>query len=108
MKTHSYPHIATTTDYRRYVAAFTEFMQREGIANLSRMVPLDDTETHEEFSWRPCDCCGRKLGGNRVQCHGYNPTSKEVCGPYSVCNDCEYFAEYGQLDDMTMMDLAEC
>jgi hypothetical protein len=24
-----------------------------------------------------------------------------------VCQDCEYYAEYGQLDDMTMLDIEE-
>lgn len=27
--------------------------------------PTADTD---EFSWRPCDCCGSKLGGSRHRC----------------------------------------
>ena len=32
------------------------------------LVPNSDSETGEgqdEFSWRPCDCCGSSLGGAR-------------------------------------------
>ena len=26
---------------------------------------------------------------------------------FEVCPDCRYYSEYGQLDDMTMMDMAQ-
>jgi hypothetical protein len=58
------------------------------------------------FSWRPCECCRRSLGGNREHATGYNPTTKEI-QEYDVCEDCIYYAEYGQLDDMTMDEIGE-
>jgi len=88
------------TSYEKRVAAFFE---REGITNLST-----DYEKNGEayFSWRPCDCCGTPLGGNRKHATGYNPTTKEIY-EYEVCQDCIYYAEYGQLDDMTMLGIGE-
>lgn len=50
------------------------------------------------FSWYPCECCKRSLGGNREHAAGYNPVTKEIyC--YEVCEDCLYYAEYGELPD---------
>jgi len=46
------------------------------------------------------------LSGDRYHCSGYCPESKEVYF-YDVCCDCLYYAEYGQLDDVTMMDMEE-
>ena len=49
--------------------------------------------------------CQTNLDGDRVDCNGYNDTTKKIQGPYRVCIDCEYYVEYGQLDDMTMMEM---
>lgn len=95
----------TTKEYAEYEQSFSEFMTREGIANLSTIQAADGEATEPYFSWRRCECCNRPVGGDRYDANGYNPTSKEVCGPYSICEDCAYYAEYGQLDDMTMMDM---
>jgi len=65
-----------------------------------------DNEDESYFSWKPCECCGSHLGGDRVDCNGYNPETQEIY-EYSVCIDCEYYAEYGQLDDMTMLEIKE-
>jgi len=93
-------HIETKTDYQRYCLEVADFFKAEGITNLSKMV------AHEEpfFSSTPCECCSRPLGGDRITATGYNPSAKEI-QRYEICIDCEYYAEYGTLDDMTMMDL---
>lgn len=90
----------TQHEYDRYVARVNQFFADEGITNLSRKSDCDESY----FSWRSCDCCGTHLGGDRIDADGYNPTTKEV-QEYRICTDCEYFAEYGQLDDMTMLEL---
>ena len=55
------------------------------------------------FSHLPCDCCMRPLGGDRYDCSSFRTDSKEQ-HEYSICVDCLYFKDYGQLDDMTMLD----
>lgn len=92
----------TKQEYADFEQAFAVFMASEGIDNLSTIA---DCEAY--FSARPCDCCGTPLGGEREDASGYNPTTKQVCGPYAVCVDCVYYAEYGQLDDMTMLDMED-
>jgi hypothetical protein len=86
-------------EYQQYESRVRSFMQAEGIRNLTR-----DMDAENHFSWSPCDCCERPLGGDRMDASGYNPETKEIY-KYQICPDCEYYAEYGCLDDMTMMDL---
>ena len=97
----------TKEEYAEYEQSVASFFEREGVTNLSRRYfPFTDDDDCEEeyFSWRRCECCGTRLGGNRLMASGYNPETKEVY-EYEICSDCEYYAEYGQLDDMTMMDI---
>jgi hypothetical protein len=110
-------------DYASYERAVADFMEREGIDNLSGghiRCPECGGDWDEEtcpdcgadreccdepfFSWRRCDCCGTSLGGNREHATGYNPTTKEI-QEYTVCEDCIYYAAYGQLDDQTMLEV---
>ena len=101
----TYPHIENKEDYEQYQKAVSSFFEREGIQNLSPV--YNEDETNEPFfSWRPCECCGRSLGGNRETCSGYNPETDEIY-EYDVCINCIYYAEYGRLDDMTMMEIEE-
>lgn len=86
----------TKAEYAQFESTFTAFMEAEGRDNLSS---ANDEEPY--FSWHPCDCCRRPLGGMRYEANGYNPTTKEV-QEYKVCEDCLYYSEYGQLDDQTM------
>ncbi len=88
----------TRKDYTEYQEAVAAFFANEGISNLSA------TDAESSFSWRQCECCGSTLGGDRYECTGYHSTSGDVF-EYEVCSDCVYYAEYGQLDDMTMMDM---
>ncbi len=96
-------------EYAEYENSVKCFVEREGINCLSQQ-PIDpdadeyEYETDSYFSWRPCDCCGG-LAGDRSDCSGYNPTTKEVQSDYSICPDCEYYAEHGRLDDMQMDEI---
>ena len=95
----------TKKEYENYTTRVELFFKNEGINNLSQITD-DDGDCEPYFSSKNCDCCNRSLGGDRYDCNGYNPETKEV-QEYSVCIDCVYYAEYGQLDDMTMMDMEE-
>jgi hypothetical protein len=88
----------TQAEYKAYQEAVERFFEKEGINCLSA------TTGESEFSYSPCECCRRPLGGDRYAAKGYHAESNEVF-EYSVCTDCLYYAEYGQLDDMTMMDI---
>jgi hypothetical protein len=46
-------------------------LEREIAAHLA-LEPLQhivsgDSDADDEFSWRPCECCGSRLGGSRHQ-----------------------------------------
>jgi hypothetical protein len=91
----------TQHEYTEYKTTVAAFMVREGIQNLTT-----DSDPEPWFSWAPCHCCNTHLGGNRENATGYNPTTKEV-QEYVICSDCVYYAEYGKLDDMTMMEMRQ-
>ena len=101
----SISHIETTSDYREYEMRVRDFFRDEGITNLSTKAD-EEGNTEASFSWRRCDCCHRSLGGDRYECSGWNPTAQQI-QEYSVCQDCVYYAEYGKLDDTTMMNLKD-
>lgn len=90
----------TQAEYAEFERRVAAFFKRHGINCLSR-------EGDEGwFSHRRCDCCDRPLGGDRFQASGFNPEDKQVY-TFEVCEDCLYYAQYGQLDDMTMMDMCQ-
>ena len=60
----------TRAEYAEYQQAVADFFEHEGIANLS------STSSEPFFFWRPCQCCGTALGGNREEANGYNPTTR--------------------------------
>ena len=92
-------------EYKEYQQDVDAFFKREGIQNLSTKYDEETGENEESFfSWYPCECCGSTLGGDREHCDGWNPTLKEV-QEYTVCVDCVYYAEYGQLGDMAMLEI---
>lgn len=99
-------HIATKSDYTEYQQRVAEFFAREGVNGLSILNDPDGHEIRDEFSRTPCEICHRPLAGSRVVVSGYNPQTKQV-HQYDVCEDCCYYAEYGTLDDTTMMDLKD-
>ena len=72
---------------------------------LSKDASDRDRELAEEpgFSWSSCDCCGSSLGGDRHPAHGVDKDGGIV--HFQVCQDCVYYLNYGQLDDMSMMEM---
>lgn len=102
----SISHIGTKADYAEYEERVREFFAREGVNGLSSMVDQHGNTITDEFSRTPCDVCRRPLAGSRTHVAGFNPKTREITY-YEVCPDCEYYTEYGQLDDMTMMDMKE-
>lgn len=68
-------------------------------------IPEDAEDYHVEpsFSWSSCDTCGSHLGGDRHPAH-YRDDNDDIVH-VEVCVDCLFYSEYGQLDDMTMMDI---
>jgi hypothetical protein len=93
-------------EYKEYQSRVINFFDTIGIVNLS-VIQIGEETTEPYFSWRPCDCCGSRLGGMRVDANGYNPTAECVMGPFSICLDCEFYSEYGELDNQTMLDMIE-
>ena len=83
-------------EYNNYKKSVNDFLNNEGINNLSQITD-NDGDCEPYFSNTSCDCCNRSWGGNRYDCEGYNPKTKEIYN-YSICTDCVYFYEYGKLD----------
>lgn len=89
----------TKKEYTQYEADFAEFMSH-GLNNLSTKSECNEPY----FSNSPCVVCGA-LPGGRYDCDGYNGQTQEVEEYEGVCQDCVYYAEYGRLDDTTMMEI---
>ena len=92
-------------EYQEYEKAVNDFFEREGINCLSQQ-PIDPNADELEyddpyFSPRPCDVCGG-MAGDRRMCNGFNEETEEIQGDYEVCQDCEYYVEYGCLNDAAM------
>ena len=118
-------HIETKQDYKEYQKRVSEFFENEGLKMLNNGTvycycgaPINfdidpwqcsecgtDYEVINEpsFSSSPCECCNRPLGGDRVKAMGITEDDKMY--EYSICVDCQYYIEYGRLDDTTMMDI---
>lgn len=94
----------TRANYAAYVARVEAFLDRRGIYTFSPDVSED--ASHDDFSWRRCDCCGTTLGGDRSNCTAFHERTGEIVEVYA-CSDCVYFVAYGQLDDMTMLSIEE-
>lgn len=88
------------SDYKAKVAAF----HRQNDLRPGLSGPASDRQ-EPFFSWRPCDCCGSKLGGNRET----YLFSGESHGPLEadICADCVHYLAYGRLDDATMLEIEE-
>ena len=66
---------------------------------LERLESVGDKDgwaSRNEFSWRPCPCCGDRLGGERyeVKAIRWNPKARGTIsvmrGSFWVCPDCVY------------------
>ena len=85
-----------TAEYLEYVIAVDAFFAEHALDNLSTC----DDEPESHFSHRRCECCQRPLGGDRYSVSGYSRTQGVL--NFEICEDCLYFAECGQLDDMEL------
>lgn len=101
--------------YNEYKIAVELFFLNEGIEHLSIACSEeepncpccgDEYSGEPFFSWSNCDCCGSPLGGNRYHVTGFNKEHDQIIC-YDVCQDCLYYTEYGQLDDMSMLEIEE-
>lgn len=52
-----------------------------------------DPDGEMYFSWRPCECCGETLGGDRIE-YGF-ATVDGARFNAEICADCVYALEYG-------------
>jgi len=95
-------HLETVEDLTAFQKRVEKFMEDEGINCLNIN---EDSEPY--FSWNYCECCKRPLGGVHYDAMGFNPHKHQVQGPYEVCFDCIHYVEYGQVDDMTFMEIKE-
>lgn len=91
--------------YSEYQSAVASFLTRNNCRPGLHGPAKQDQEPF--FSWRACECCGSKLGGN-LETYSFavhTPQGKPDQFEADICTDCVYYLAYGQLDDMTMMDM---
>ena len=69
------------------------------------MIERDEIVNEPNFSSQACDICGSHLGGDRYAAHALDDDNEIV--HFEICTDCIYYMEYGQLDDMTMLEIEE-
>ncbi len=96
------------SEYVEYQERVANFFVNEGI-NCCCAKSNEDCEggINEPYtSSCMCDCCEDTQQGDRIDAHGFNPTTKEI-QEYSICTDCEYYLEYGQLSDQVMLDMTD-
>ena len=93
----------TKSEYKEYEKQVESFFVKTGISNLSTICDKDTGYCEPYFSHSPCDCCNG-IAGDRYEANGFNPINGEIY-EFSVCSDCLYYAEYGKLDDMIMLEM---
>jgi hypothetical protein len=90
------------TEYADYEVRVNRFLAENKVKpGCFNNVDAENPEPY--FTWRPCGCCGSRLGGNRERYNFATTDSMEF--EAEVCTDCVYYLAYGQLDDMTMMEM---
>lgn len=85
----------TRAEYRDYQDRFAA-----GMAGFDYLVGISNTF----WSWSMCELCCRPDGGQREDAIAVNVATGERLR-LAVCEDCIYYAEYGRLDDSTMMEI---
>lgn len=96
------------TEYADYQTRFAQGM--DGLTHFSSGSWLaecvccgsESQASEPYFSWHRCELCDSTLGGNRTDAHAiYDGAIVHL----RVCDDCVYYAEYGRLDDATMLEV---
>lgn len=86
------------TEYKAYTETVAEFLR------VCDVKPGCYSPTGSRFfSWRPCECCERDMGGDRETYTFAQSTGLQF--PADICTNCVYFLTYGQLDDMAMEEI---
>lgn len=91
--------IQTTEDYNKFRRNFALFVSAFRLSHIS-------TGSENTFSWDSCDCCQDDGGGARYELHAHQDGNSEIV-TFSVCPDCLYYANYGRLDDVTMLRIED-
>lgn len=114
----------TKKEYAKYQKTVEEFFRENGIHHLSTShyqcpeckVPFECSACPEcgaaagsfvveaYFSGRPCECCGEHLAGDRMDANSYSEKSESIV-EFTICQSCEYYAEYGRLPDDEMAEI---
>jgi hypothetical protein len=88
--------------YAQFRFAFDSNMARHGFVSFHTQESLG-------FSNTPCHMCGSSSAGERYEGMGLRASlgSDGMTGEggFEVCEDCRYYAEYGILDDVSMLDI---
>jgi len=92
----------TKEDYKSYQHAFGCFMSEQNISSLHRSAKCEESYV----SSCKCDVCGDRQQGMRLDAVGAD-IDIYVVNEYVICEDCEYYAEYGRLDDVIMEAIGE-
>lgn len=69
------------------------------------MIERNEIVDEPNFSWQACEICNSHLGGDRYAAHARDENNEII--HFEVCTDCQYYMEYGRLDDMTMMNVED-
>lgn len=88
--------------YAEYEEAY-----RKGTEGFSIVAHECGEDGCDEFSWRHCEICHSRLGGPRHNMTLTNPGPADESYSVKACSDCLYYSEYGQLNDMTMQEIAD-
>ncbi len=65
----------------------------DSLAELEIAWENGEAPNEPHFSWRPCECCGSHLGGDREPAHGIDENGDIV--HFSVCVDCVLYLANG-------------
>lgn len=88
--------------YSHYKLAVASFLRRNHVKDGCQGPKNFQQEPY--FSWRPCECCGSPLGGNRED-YLFATIESPDAFEASICADCVHYLAYGALDDTTMLEI---
>lgn len=94
----------TKQEYAAYEKAVSDFLAENRFDGLAPA----DPDAEPFFSWASCDCCGSSWGGTRETYKGFRAGEHaEITDSpdFNICSDCVFYLAYGQLDDLTMMEM---
>ena len=99
-------------EYAEYEANFADFIEKNNAVFLAEVassecpVCCEQLNPDPSFGKAPCEICGTHLHGNRFH-FVFTDTSNNEQYCVEICQDCQHYNEYGQLDDLTMLKVEE-